>query len=107
MTLRQYLKARTRSETRFTWLIALPLLLGWVFAPWPYKAAFLIGFFACVLATNMRVKRIPCPRCGGDIRELALAHYGASGGKFLASRRARLEALGGCAHCQLKLDQEA
>jgi len=93
MTLRQYLNERTRGANRFAWLVGLPLVLGWAFAPRPFNAAFLVGFFAYALATYLRVRRMPCPRCGGNIGELALAYYGTIAGKFRGTRRARLEAL--------------
>jgi hypothetical protein len=105
MTLREYLDQRTRSSGSMM-IVFLAMGLVWLFVPPPYHwiapavaVAFAVKASRDALATR-------CPRCGGRLGRLAVEAAAVRSAKDAAAHRRKLEELGGCPNCGLRLDEE-
>jgi hypothetical protein len=110
MTLQQYLDARLR---RMMWISLLSLVgtvalsLGLFLLKWPYWFVALPLFLVFIWRYNLSVSNACCPRCGSRLGRLAYAYLNTRTGRVSARRhyRKEVEALGGCPHCGLQLDE--
>jgi hypothetical protein len=106
-TLRQYLDQKAQQSLPIVALVALPSIAIMLFAPKPYKWAALGGIAFIVWFLCGGARRIPCPRCKHQIGELGSAYLAAKGGgRSVVAHRRRVEQLGKCPHCGLRLDEE-
>jgi mono/diheme cytochrome c family protein len=105
MTLRQYLDQRTQSSG---WMLIVFLAMGvlWLFVPPPYHwmAPAVAVAFAVKAGRDSLTTR--CPRCHGPLGRLAVEAAAVRSAKDPAVHRRKLEELGGCPSCGLRLDQE-
>lgn len=105
MTLRDYLGQRTRSSG---WMLIVFLAMGlvWLFVPSPYHwvaPAVGIVFTALTIRRSLTTR---CPRCQGRLGRLAVEAAAVRTAKDSAAHRRKLDELGGCPHCGLRLDEE-
>jgi hypothetical protein len=108
MTLRQYLDRKAEQWLPIIILVAVPSLAIWLFAPWPYRSAG-FGLFVGVALWlfGLRPSHIRRPRCQQKIGELGSEYLAAKGSaRGFIVHRERIEQLGGCPNCGLRLDEE-
>jgi hypothetical protein len=88
-------------------IVFLAMGLVWLFVPPPYHwvAPFIAIAFAVKASRDSVATR--CPRCHGRLGRLASEAAAVRSAKGAAAHRRKLEELGGCPNCGLRLDEES
>jgi hypothetical protein len=105
MTLREYLDQRTRSSG---WLFVIFLAMGlaWLLVPSPYHWVAPAVAIAFAVKAGRDSLTTRCPRCLSRLGRLATEAAAVRSSKYPADHRRKLEELGGCPSCGLRLDEE-
>jgi len=105
VTLREFLDQRTRSSG---WMLIVFLAMGsvWLLVPSPYHWVAPIVAVGFAMKAGRDSLSTRCPRCRGRLGRLAAEAAALRSSKYPAEHRRKLEYLGGCPSCGLRLDEE-